>query len=126
MCLHDHAGGLYWPVDQFFAESLLAMKGQLYWEWTWRGHVSETQFWATVAETPLLTLDDIGTRREPVSDAHYERVKRVLDSREGKPTVVVSNLYLDELAKVYDDRLTSRLAAGTAFGLFGSDRRVVR
>jgi hypothetical protein len=39
--------------------------------------------------------------------------------------VVLSNLELDTLAKVYDDRIASRLGAGTVAYLGGEDRRLV-
>ena len=124
LALHDHAGGVYYSHSQFGAEAVLAMKGQL--EWPWRKEqrmVSDLSFWKAIANCTLLTIDDVGTRAD-VSDAAYDRFKRALDCREGKPTVVVSNFPLDVIAKIYDDRVASRLAAGTVEHIFGPDRRL--
>jgi DNA replication protein DnaC len=72
----------------------------------------------------LVVLDELGTRQN-VTDTHYECVQRVLDLREGYPLVVVSNLGLRDIARVYDARIASRCEAGTVVELGGEDRRTI-
>jgi chromosomal replication initiation ATPase DnaA len=38
--------------------------------------------------------------------------------------VYISNATPDEIARLFDDRIASRLVAGTAFEVAGPDRRV--
>ena len=72
---------------------------------------------------PFVILDEIGGR-DRVSDHHYEAVKTLLDVRQGKPLMVLSNLGLSEIEKVYDDRIASRLATGTIVRVDAKDRRL--
>ena len=67
--------------------------------------------------------DDLGAR-DRVSDHAYETLKKVLDSREGRPLIALSNARLSELARVYDDRIASRLSAGTLIALDEPDQRL--
>jgi DNA replication protein DnaC len=124
LCLLDHAGGLYFTANGLADKVLLAVKGQLYNHDSHR-RVSAVALWEEIATTTLVALDELGVR-ERVSDWHYECVYRVIDERSGRPLVVGSNLGLDVLAGLYDDRLTSRLAAGTVLELTGPDRRLLR
>lgn len=124
LCLLDHAGGLYFTAASLSQAVSDAMFGRLLSPREKR-EVSATQLWSEVATTPLVVLDEIGGRGS-VSDHHYDCVKRLLDEREGRPTLCLSNLSLGELAKLYDDRVASRLAAGTVVVLQGVDRRLSR
>jgi hypothetical protein len=87
--------------------------------------VYESDFWAMVGKQPLVVLDELGCR-EKVTDFQYETVKAVLDARDGRPLVVASNLGPEGLAVVYDDRIASRLMAGSVLELQGEDRRLSR
>ena len=69
----------------------------------------------------LAVMDELGAIGK-VSDHRYESVKLAMDAREGRPTVYASNLSLEQLEGVYDDRVASRLSAGTIVTLSG-DRR---
>jgi len=74
----------------------------------------------------LFVLDELGTRSK-VSDLPYMAVKRCLDEREAfqrRRLIVISNLPLKDLKKLYDARISSRLSAGTVFELKGHDRRI--
>lgn len=79
--------------------------------------------WRGLSTAPLVVLDELGAR-ERVSDHAYGVVKRLIDLREGLPLVAISNLDLGTLAQRYDDRIASRLAAGTVCRLEGEDRRL--
>lgn len=87
------------------------------------GKVWPEAIWERIATAPLVVLDEIGCR-EKVTDAHYEIVKRAIDLRWGKPLVAISNIDLAELSPIYDDRIVSRLGAGTIFELNAADRRL--
>src|SRR5579871_4146389 len=80
--------------------------------------------WAELAGTALVVLDELGAR-EKVTEFHYDTMKRLLDEREGRPLICVSNLNIGQLGRIYDDRVASRLAAGTAVALDGTDRRLI-
>ena len=85
--------------------------------------MSSGGFWSDWRGAKVAILDEIGAR-ERVSDFHYETVKRAIDSREGQPLILVSNLTIGQIAKVYDDRIASRMAAGTVIEIQGRDRRL--
>lgn len=86
--------------------------------------IYEHELWAWWKSRPIVCLDELGTRGQ-VTDSMYDITKLALDQRESKPLIVVSNLDLDRLAEVYDDRIASRLAAGTVIHVTGEDRRLV-
>jgi DNA replication protein DnaC len=71
----------------------------------------------------LVVLDELGAR-ERVTDTHYESVQRLIDLRESEPLILVSNLNIAAIGKVYDARIASRCEAGTVVELAGKDRRV--
>ena len=76
--------------------------------------------------TALVVLDEIGARQR-VTDLEYTTVKGFTDAREldyGGVAIYISNLEPQEISKVYDDRLASRLLCGTWFKLDGKDRRM--
>ena len=88
--------------------------------------MSTIAFWMAWSRADIACLDEIGSRssRDKVSDHHYETVKRAIDERRGEPSIWISNLDPDGLAKVYDDRIASRLSEGTIIMFAGADRRV--
>lgn len=81
------------------------------------------RWWARWSEVSCTVLDELGAR-ERVSDFQYESVKRAIDERENKPAIFISNLTVDGLERVYDDRIASRLAGGTTIEFAGGDRRI--
>jgi hypothetical protein len=85
--------------------------------------LNERQFWTYLTAAPLVVVDDLATRggyTEPQYDQFYD----LLEERKRKPTVVVSNLSLADLLKIFDERIVSRLARGTMFTLTGRDQRL--
>jgi DNA polymerase III delta prime subunit len=123
LCLLDYAGGRYWTAGGLCDVLIRAQAGRLQWS---NGGYGGTHWpedvWKWVAGAPLVVVDEIGSRSP--SDFAYETVKRVLDEREGRPLVVISNLTLESLTRLYDDRVASRLAGGTVVEVGGSDRRL--
>ncbi len=106
------------------ATHIQSQQGRLEWSHEGRGGTLwPERFWARLAAAPLVVLDELGCR-ERASDAHYEAVKTAIDERQGKPLVAITNLAIDQIATLYDDRISSRLAAGTVLTLGCGDRRI--
>jgi hypothetical protein len=124
LLLCDYAGGRYLTTYEL-AESLIrSQQGRLLWYQNGYGTtIHPEKFWEYLVKDAVVVLDELGARSN-VSDFHYESVKRLIDCREGKPLVVLSNLNLDRIEKLYDDRVASRLSAGTVVKLLGEDRRL--
>lgn len=92
----------------------------------WRSEVyNEFEFFNLLTRVPLLVIDDVATRGS-YTDSQFDNFYEVLDDRKRKPTVIASNLSLDELGDVFDDRIKSRIARGTVFTLGGPDRRIAK
>lgn len=122
LVLLDYAGGLFFTGSSLADEMIRSQQGRLPGRETGRPIWPE-QLWEEIGKTALVVLDDLGGR-DRVSDFAYEVTKRLLDEREGKPLVVTSNLGPARLAQLYDDRVVSRLVAGTVLEMAGADRRL--
>jgi DNA replication protein DnaC len=110
----------YQTFDQLCERARFAKLGQLQ---TSRGYsVSETEVWQEYVEAHFAVLDDIGIR-ERASDHVYECLYRALTKREERSLVCASNLTLAELELLFDDRVTSRLSAGTVVHVGGDQRQ---
>lgn len=115
----DTYGGLYYPVVHWCERVRDAEFGNLR---TSNGYqITRYEVWKEWTEANIVVLDEIGSRMT-VTDAHYEHVKRAIDTREGRPAIFISNLSLADLSTAYDDRIASRLSGGTVIELKG-DRR---
>ena len=90
-----------------------------------RDNLTATMYWKRWAGHGLCVLDEVGLRNA-ISDHQYECLQRSIDLRTGKPLLVLSNLDLDGIAQLFDDRIASRLAAGTVVHLDGPDQRMNR
>jgi DNA replication protein DnaC len=101
----------------------MAQEGKL--EWYSNGQGGKTtapQVWKGYRDAPLVVLDEIGSR-EKVSDFQYSCLYDMLENRECKPLILISNLSLEELARVFDERIVSRIIAGTPIFVEGADMR---
>ena len=84
---------------------------------------TEGGLFAAFEQADFVVLDDFGVtefnpQREEVSS-------RLIESRVGKPLIVTANYSPSEFtAKGVDDRLVSRLSAGTVIHATGDDRRL--
>lgn len=121
LCLLDYSGGVYFTIYEL-CDVLIAAADKAYVNPYADRPMSKIGVWEWLHATSLLVIDELGSRH--VSDFHYENVKRVLDQRENKPLVCISNKSLAELAVIYDDRVASRFAGGTVVQLVGPDRRI--
>lgn len=120
LCMIDRYGGWYVTLGDLLSLLIEAQDDRLVWS---SGHMRTVRdIWEAWERANLVVLDEIGSRGQ-ISDHHYENLKRGIDLREGKPAVFVSNFDLQGLATAYDDRIASRLAAGTEIRFVG-DRRV--
>jgi len=107
-----------------------ADQGRLSWS---RDGNSGNVTWAVLARelrrAPVAVFDEIGVGRE-ASDFRLDTLIEVLNLRADdpvRPFVVTSNLKPSEVKRVvYDDRVASRILAGTVFHLDGPDRRQPR
>lgn len=124
LCMLDRSGGAYYSAGEMCDVVMQAIKGTLRGR-QHGGKIAPDALWAEWARMNLFVLDELGSR-EKVGDFIYDTTKRLVDIRSGKPLIVISNLDLPTLAVLYDDRLTSRLAAGTVVHLLGEDRRMQR
>ena len=124
LCVLDYAGGDYWTAPEIAEIIIMAQQGRL----VRRGsngcdytHGPEW-LWDRVAATKLAVLDEIGIRNT-VSDHQYDCLKRFCDLRASQPTIYISNLGPAELSALYDDRIVSRICAGTMIEVSETDRR---
>ncbi len=123
LSLLDYSGGMYWTPATLSEDLILASKGMLHYA---SGRpIQQKALWKEIDERPLVVLDELATRAK-VSDWMYDSIKRLIDGREGKPFVAISNMDLDQIAQLYDDRIASRLSAGTVFRAAGEDQRLRR
>ncbi|KKM63048.1 hypothetical protein LCGC14_1515430, partial [marine sediment metagenome] len=56
-------------------------------------------------------------------DFDYSAVKQFTDWRECRPVIYLSNHGPEEIERIYDERLQSRLTSGTVYELVDRDRR---
>lgn len=125
LCMLDYATGEYFTAAGLCATLIQAQQGQLSWSHEGRnGPLWPAMVWKRVATAMLVVFDEIGAR-ERVSDYHYETVQQLLDERGGLPLVCISNLDEQGIARIYDDRILSRLASGTVVRLDAKDRRIM-
>lgn len=82
--------------------------------------------WESLRETEVLIVDELGQRNN-VTDLEHTTLARLLDEREGyndSVGVYLTNHDPEGLRQLYDDRIVSRLLAGTSYHAIGRDRRV--
>jgi len=124
LCLLDwiEGGGHYWTLAEWCDALNEARLGFYILPWE-KLPTSPFGLWRVLGRASLFVLDEVGLR-DAVTPFQFETLKRAIDVREGRPLVCISNLDLKQLAKVYDDRIASRLSAGTVVCLDGADRRL--
>ena len=85
--------------------------------------VSEAEVLADFVDAPLLVLDDLGTGS--LSDHERRYTLEVLDSRlnANRPTIITSNLTIEQIRDAMDDRIASRLNTFKLISFNGQDRR---
>lgn len=127
LALLDYVAGRthYWTIEALCEHLIACDQGAVRTGGSYPVTVSRWNYWREVQASQLVVLDELGTRVGPITDHHAEAVKRVLDIREGKPLIVLSNLRVSSLESIYDDPITSRVSAGTVIDWSGyPDRRL--
>lgn len=85
--------------------------------------VGESHLWRTRVEQPeLLCVDDVGILAP--TQAQFGMIFELVDRRGQKPVIYTSNLSPEELQKLYDARIASRMLRGIDIELTGSDMRL--
>lgn len=131
MLVRDWYGGCYCDFADLLAEYVLIRRGLLvaddahFWPESGTYNINEGR-WIQGLRTPrMFILDDIGRKSDTEAGTAVDLLTRFLDVRDGHPTVVISNHDIPKLAEVYeDDRVISRLSAGSACEVVGPDMRV--
>ncbi len=126
LCMVEHYGGYFTTFAKFHARLRQAMAGELQSpiaEGVGGYRIYETQVWAEWKTANLAVIDDFGSRK--ATDFQYDTLKQAIEERQCKPTVYTSNFTLEEISQAFDDRISSRLSAGTTIKLKG-DRRLHR
>jgi len=126
LCIADYFQSLggdafYWTAGELGGLLAGARCGRL--AYPGGGPRSEGALFDDLGRYRVVIIDELGLRQQP-TESEYAAVKGVLDIREARPTVLVSNLALGELEIVYDGRVISRLCAGTILRMDGGDRRL--
>lgn len=124
LCLLDHTRSNRYATLAGLGDDLIrADRGELWHSGPNGAKISAGEIWRAWERVELVVLDEIGTRSK-ATDFQYETLKRAIDAREGRPAVFVSNLGLNAIRSLYDDRIASRLAAGEVVELQSADRRL--
>ena len=79
------------------------------------------RFAAQVADSSCVYLDDLGIRKP--TESMQQGLFDLMEWRRGKPLVITSNKSPEVIGAIYDDRILSRLSAGTVLEIVGPDRR---
>lgn len=126
LLVSDWYGGIMADFATIVDEYRLCKCGELHDElYENRPLIRETAYRKRMRDHRIVVVDDIGQR--DVSDHARETLMLILNEREGPhPTVLISNLPLSQLSALYDDRVASRMAAGTVIGVNGVDMRIDR
>jgi len=124
LCLVDHCPfSRYWRLSQLCEILIQANQGKYSVDSPTGGvDVYPVHIWDWIIESPLVVIDEVGCR-DRAGDFVYETFWRVLDERHRRPLVCLSNLSIEGIEKIFDDRVASRLSAGTVIRLEGKDRR---
>lgn len=132
LLVHDFFGGYWCDFSDLLAEFVAMRKGELTEcnsEIVARDtdcRVSERSWFDHLGRWRLTIVDDVGRKGDTQAATARDLLARLLDRREGSPTLIISNLEPRDLVAAYDDRVASRLVAGTVVGLVGRDRRLGR
>lgn len=84
---------------------------------------SDRVIWKRWSEVNLAILDEIGDFAP--SEFTSKVLKKAIDSRQGKPLILISNRSLAEIEMFYGDPTASRIQGGTELETHG-DRRITR
>lgn len=75
-----------------------------------------------VVDPQVVFVDDVGIRS--ASESVFEIVYEIVNRRGRRPAIYTSNVDPQRLRAIYDDRVASRMLAGTIIEVTGADRRI--
>ena len=81
---------------------------------------SYKKYWA---DSVITVIDEMGNA-EKQSDWPLEILQDLIESRENKASIWISNLSIDDISSIYGNRIASRLSSGTTITFGGKDRRM--
>lgn len=121
-CLCDAIGEFeYRTLPQACSELIAAGNDQHYEDGIM---VTKQAWWHRWSTVRFAVIDEIGVAdKNKVSGWKYDTLKDCVDNRVGLPLMVLSNLELDAIGQVYDERMVDRLGAGTLVELRGPSMR---
>lgn len=82
--------------------------------------ICEIRIMQDVDDCGLLVIDDLGTR---MTEAQSQALLDILDARAGRPMTITGNFIPGELAERMDERIVSRVLAGTVIHVKDESRR---
>ncbi len=123
LIVHDWYGGKFYDFHDLVGDYQLCRLGDLYDEdHINRPKIHDRRFWEMIGEYRIVIVDEIGMRKD--TDHSRECLTRLLNTRECKPLLLISNLSPEEIAAHYDDRIASRMCSGKVVRVYGDDMRL--
>lgn len=92
-----------------------------FWEGDQCYQYSRENWWESIGREGIYVIDDVGVGERDV--IRTEALWNLLEARTRKPLILTSNLHPDKLHDQYDQRIVSRIYAGTRIFLNGPDQR---
>jgi DNA replication protein DnaC len=126
----DRFGGIYHTASGLCEMLIVADQQGIQWP---GGHITNLQtpevgvwrsqhLWNHIKAHQLVVLDELGARGA-ATHTQRERIQTVMDLREGRPLILISNCGVKDLEHYYGDRIVSRATRGTVIEIAGRDRR---
>lgn len=111
----DWCGGLYREAKRLFDEVGRARRREL--QWSTGYNKTEDEYWQHWGSVNMAVLDEVGWHSQgapqDVKNHEYACIRGAIDTRHGKPLIIISNYGLEQLERFYGDSVPSRLTDGT-------------
>ena len=130
LLVNDWYGGRFFDFADLWAEYVTLCKGELRAEASivsplaGDALVSQGKWFDVLKASRLVILDDVGRRKDTEGGTARELLCRLLDVREGLPTICIGNLTPKEIESNYDARTASRMCGRSWVCVRGKDRRL--
>ena len=121
LCLFDAFGGWYVELSELLAILTSIHEGKYWFNSVNGAQAYRSDVWNWWSRCSITILDEIGVR-ETTSDFAYETLHKCFDNRGDKPAVFISNKSPEELGRLYDGRILSRISQGTSLKVEGDQR----
>lgn len=127
---NDWYGGALFDFSELLAEFIALRRGELLSDDTRvvitpnTRPIREMEWVKALVGPRLFIVDDVGRKNDTDAGTARDLLGKLLDQRQGRPTVILSNFGPEQLARLYDARIVSRCCAGSLLKLTGDDRRL--